>query len=51
MSTSGFPKTLWIHLNYKVNPDIAIFGKALGNGYAITLLLELKMLWKQHKIL
>ena len=35
--TSGFRETFGgIHLNYKVNPDIAIFGKALGNGYAIT---------------
>ena len=25
-----------LHLKFKVNPDIAIFGKALGNGYAIT---------------
>ena len=25
-----------MHLHFKVNPDIAIFGKALGNGYAIT---------------
>ena len=24
-----------IHLNYKVYPDLAIFGKALGNGFAI----------------
>ena len=24
-----------IHLKFKVNPDIAIFGKALGSGYAI----------------
>ena len=25
-----------LHKLYGVNPDIAIFGKALGNGYAIT---------------
>lgn len=24
------------HLKYKVNPDIAVFSKALGNGYAIS---------------
>ena len=30
-----FDLVLGIHLNYKVNPDIAIFGKALGNGYAV----------------
>ena len=25
-----------IHKTYNVNPDLAVFGKALGNGYAIT---------------
>ena len=35
--TSGFRETLGgIHLKHKVNPDLAIFGKALGNGYPIT---------------
>ncbi len=35
--TSGFRETYGgIHLKYDVNPDISIFGKALGNGYAIT---------------
>ena len=35
--TSGFRETFGgIHLKYGVNPDMAIFGKALGNGYAIT---------------
>ena len=35
--TTGFRETLGgIHKKYKVNPDMAIFGKALGNGYAIT---------------
>ncbi len=34
--TSGFRSCFGgLHLKYKVNPDIAIFGKALGNGYAI----------------
>lgn len=34
--TSGFRQTFGgLHKYYKVNPDIAIFGKALGNGYAI----------------
>jgi glutamate-1-semialdehyde 2,1-aminomutase len=34
--TSGFRETFGgLHLKYKVNPDIAMFGKALGNGYAI----------------
>ncbi len=35
--TSGFRTCLGgHHLTYEVNPDIAVFGKALGNGYAIT---------------
>lgn len=34
--TSGFRVNLGgIHLKYGVNPDIAIFGKALGNGFPI----------------
>ncbi len=34
--TSGFRQTYGgLHKFYKVNPDLAIFGKALGNGYAI----------------
>ena len=34
--TSGFRETFGgLHLKYKINPDIATFGKALGNGYAI----------------
>lgn len=35
--TSGFRETLGgLHLKYGVEPDIAMFGKAMGNGYAIT---------------
>ena len=35
--TSGFRQNVGgIHLNYGVNPDIAVFGKALGNGYSIS---------------
>jgi glutamate-1-semialdehyde 2,1-aminomutase len=35
--TSGFRETFGgIHKKYGVDPDIAIFGKALGNGYSIT---------------
>jgi len=34
--TSGFRETLGgLHLKYGVNPDIAVFGKTLGNGYAV----------------
>ena len=35
--TSGFRETFGgIHKKYNVNPDMCMFGKALGNGYAIT---------------
>jgi glutamate-1-semialdehyde 2,1-aminomutase len=35
--TSGFRETFGgLHKKYVVEPDMAIFGKALGNGYAIT---------------
>ena len=35
--TSGFRETYGgLHKKFGVEPDIAIFGKALGNGYAIT---------------
>ena len=34
--TSGFREAFGgLHLKHKINPDIAHFGKALGNGYAI----------------
>jgi len=35
--TSGFRETCGgIHKKYNIEPDMATFGKALGNGYAIT---------------
>jgi glutamate-1-semialdehyde 2,1-aminomutase len=35
--TSGFRQTYGgLHRSFGVDPDIALFGKALGNGYAIT---------------
>jgi len=35
--TSGFRETFGgLHKKYGVEPDLAIFGKALGNGYAIS---------------
>jgi glutamate-1-semialdehyde 2,1-aminomutase len=35
--TSGFREALGgLHKKYGIEPDMAIFGKALGNGYAIT---------------
>ena len=35
-------KTWGIHLEHKVNPDIAIFGKALGSGFAINAIIGKK---------
>ena len=41
--TSGFRETFGgIHKKYEVDPDIAMFGKAMGNGYAITAVLGRK---------
>ena len=41
--TSGFRETYGgIHKKYEVSPDMAIFGKALGNGYAISAILGKK---------
>ena len=38
--TSGFRETLGaLHKKIGIHPDISIFGKALGNGYAITAIL------------
>lgn len=38
--TSGFRESFGgLHLKYGVKPDIAIFGKAIGNGYALTAVL------------
>jgi glutamate-1-semialdehyde 2,1-aminomutase len=41
--TSGFRRVNGgLHLYYNVIPDMAVFGKALGNGYAITAVLGKK---------
>ena len=41
--TSGFRETYGgIHLKYGVNPDIATFGKAIGNGYSLTAIIGKK---------
>jgi glutamate-1-semialdehyde 2,1-aminomutase len=38
--TSGFRKNFGgLHKLYEVEPDVAMFGKALGNGYAVTAVL------------
>ena len=46
--TSGFRETYGgIHKNYKIIPDIALFGKCLGNGYPITAILGKKKYLKK----
>ena len=41
--TSGFRETFGgLHKKYGVEPDMAIFGKALGNGYTITAILGIQ---------
>ena len=48
--TSGFRETFGgLHLKYNVIPDIAMFGKALGNGYAITAVVGKKEFMKCAK--
>ncbi len=43
--TTGYRENMGgIHLKFKVNPDIAIFGKALGNGFAINAVIGKKKL-------
>ena len=49
--TSGFRESFGgIHLRYKINPDIAIFGKALGNGYAINAIIGKKNYMKNSEV-
>tara|TARA_A100001015_G_scaffold246589_1_gene283065 strand:+ start:2810 stop:4132 length:1323 start_codon:yes stop_codon:yes gene_type:complete len=48
--TTGFRETLGgIHKIYEVNPDIAIFGKAIGNGYAITAVIGKEKIMKESE--
>jgi len=45
--TSGFRQTLGgLHKFYKVNPDICIFGKAIGNGFPLTAILGTEKVMK-----
>jgi len=45
--TSGFRECLGgKHLDYGVNPDLAMFGKAMGNGYAINAIIGKKKFMK-----
>ena len=41
--TSGFKDNYGgLHLKLKVNPDLAIFGKSIGNGYPISAIIGRK---------
>ena len=45
--TSGFRETFGgLHKKFKIEPDMCIFGKALGNGYAINAILGKKKIMK-----
>ena len=39
-------KHLVVYLKYNVNPDIAVFGKALGNGHPITAVIGKRVMEK-----
>ena len=46
--TSGFRQNMGgVHLTFKVNPDMAIFGKALGSGFAINAIIGKKKIMKK----
>ena len=46
--SSGFRENFGaMHLNFGVNPDLVMLGKALGNGYAITAVLGLESIMKE----
>ncbi len=46
--TSGYRQNMGgIHLKFKVFPDLAIFGKALGSGYAINAIIGKKHIMKK----
>ena len=46
--TSGYRENMGgIHLKFKVNPDMAIFGKALGSGYAINAVIGKRKIMKK----
>ena len=48
--TSGFRKTFGgLHKLFNVNPDIAVFGKALGNGYAVNAVIGKRSIMESAK--
>ena len=49
--TSGFKDNYGgLHLKLKVNPDIAIFGKSIGNGYPISAIIGRKEIMQVVRI-
>jgi glutamate-1-semialdehyde 2,1-aminomutase len=48
--TSGFRQTFGgLHLKYKINPDICLLGKSLGNGYPINAVIGSKRVMNMAK--
>ena len=46
--TSGYRENMGgIHLKYKIDPDMAIFGKSLGSGYAINAVIGKRHIMKK----
>ncbi len=46
--TSGYRENMGgVHLKFRVNPDIAIFGKALGSGFALNAIIGRKKIMKK----
>jgi len=46
--TSGYRENMGgLHLKFKVNPDMAIFGKALGSGFAINAIIGKRSIMKK----
>jgi glutamate-1-semialdehyde 2,1-aminomutase len=46
--TSGYRENMGgIHLKYKIDPDMAIFGKSLGSGYAINAIIGKRHIMKK----
>ena len=46
--TTGFREVYGgIHKKYKVYPDMAMFGKAIGNGYAINAIIGKKKIYER----
>ena len=48
--TTGYRENMGgIHLNFKVNPDLAIFGKALGSGFAINAIIGKRKIMRKSE--